>query len=63
VHLHGLPFGLDDEHLLSLSSLVIIKGVIEVSHDVGLKPMNAYMVSITSCKFGSKKYQPLKKEL
>jgi hypothetical protein len=49
--------------LLSLSSLVIIKRLVEVSHDVGLTPMNAYMVSITSCKFGGKKYQLLKKEL
>ena len=49
--------------LLSLSSLVIIKRLIEVSHDVGLTPMIAHVVSITSCKCEGKKYQLLKKEL
>jgi hypothetical protein len=49
--------------LLSLSSLVIIKRLIEVSHDVGLTPMNAHVVSITSCECEGKEYQLLKKEL
>jgi hypothetical protein len=49
--------------LLNLSSLEIIKRLIEVSHDVGLTPMNAYVFSITSSKCEGKKYQLLKKEL
>jgi hypothetical protein len=39
---------------------VIIKRLLEVSHDVGLTPMNAYLVSITCCRFGGKKYQRFK---
>jgi hypothetical protein len=49
--------------MLSLSSLVIIKRLIEFHPDVGLTPVIAYMVSITSCKCEGKKYQLLKKEL
>jgi hypothetical protein len=36
---------------------------LRASHEVGLTPAIAYMVSITYCKFGGKKYQLLKKVL
>jgi hypothetical protein len=49
--------------LLSLSSLVIIKRLIEASHEVVLTPAIADMVSITSGKLGGKEYQLLKKVL